>query len=157
MVITFDGVVLARERQDGGTDGVMGFDPAGKQRVQIAEFIRALDAVPYARGNRIHTLKGTIMPAVFPSPGAAMADLLTRYSGLPQSGILQFEQDGFSVQFANAVLESFESQRDGCSYTVDISFQASVVSKITYPPPIITDAGQVLGTDDGNAITPDPS
>jgi len=154
MIITFNGTVIAQEQTEGGTDSVEGFFPSGEQQVQIAEFLRATDAMPFARGNRVHTLKGTITPNVrVPSSSPlTLVAMLQKFAGLPPSGTLTFAEGGYSVTFANAVLKSFESTRDGSGYSIDVTFVAGAPSATVSPQPLVTDAGTPIPTDAGAPI-----
>jgi len=153
MQIIFAGVTIAKDPSFGGTDGILGFMlPKGKQNVQIAEFMRAADAVPIGRGNRKRTLTGQISPKPSPTLGAAMLARMAVYDNLPQTGILIL-QESTTVVTCMAVLETFDEvkeQMEGVSFAHSLVFQVGKISDISADV-ILNKNGSVILNKDGSA------
>jgi hypothetical protein len=152
--ITFNGITLAADFSDGGTDSVDGFlIPSGKQNVQWAEALRATDAIPIARGNRKHTLTGTIIPQTADTLEDAMIAKGLIFVQLPSTGALSFYRNGKEITFPIAVLESIEVLKDstrGISYGYQLTFQCNAPVQTNLS--VQTDAGVNIETDSGTQI-----
>jgi hypothetical protein len=159
MQITFAGIVIANPPSMGGFQAVTGFLPQKKSNLQWGEFLRAQDAVPFARGNRKRTLAGTITQE-YDSLGAAVQAALTYLDGLPDAGILIIAEAGVSTLFAAAVLTDLKVRRVGVTVMADLTF--AVGPGVNYAPSagagggaIETESGSPILTESGETITPE--
>lgn len=153
MQIYFNGVLIAQEPQQGGTDIISGFLPKGAQRLQSEPILRADWIYLKARGNRVHTLTGTIVSKAFDTLDAAVLDLMLRFTNLPQEGMLVFTEGSTTVVFQKAVLESFEpGWRTGVRYSVDMTFQATTPAQAGNQN-LQTESGGNIETESGTDIT----
>ena len=89
----------------------------GLTKVQVAEYLRAANAIPFARGNAVNTLTFATTRE-WPDYGSAMAYLITHRATVPSSGVLKVvsepqETTVISFSAAIAVLESDEGTIQG--------------------------------------------
>jgi len=154
MKITYNGVVIAAEPPDGGTDAVTGFKPKAKTNVFDPKFLRAAYDTPIPRGNRVITLTGTITPSPSPTLEAAMLALEMLYGSLPESGDLVKTINGNTVTYPAAVLETFVAleDRNGVSIGYQLTFIAGAPSVATPGGVIGGPDGDSLGTETGDQI-----
>jgi hypothetical protein len=154
MKLTYNGVVIAAEPPDGGTDAVTGFKPKGVPLTQKSEPIRARYATTIPRGNRLVTLTGVIAPTPGPTLEAALIAAETMYGSLPDSGDLVKTINGSSVTYPGAVLGPFEVLEDfnGVSYGFRLTFFVGQPSADSPGGTLGTEPGVSLGTESGDSF-----
>jgi hypothetical protein len=172
MLIQFNGVFLTNDGSgtypERAITSAQQFQLDGKQNIQVAEFIRGITAIPYARQNKLSTLRfkvtrnfALINPADTNPIATCEQFALTDFSLRAQNGIL-FIYCGpiggspqLCVQATNAVLESSPSiDATGVRLSIDYSIQCSTLFVAPAPGSTLTDqSGNPLTDQSGNPLT----
>lgn len=121
MTASFEGFDLATGYGGNGT-WVASLRYSETQTVDVLTFLRAVYAVPVARGNAVVNLDIVLAPPPELSQGAAFLAYMGHTKALPREGELIITDGDEAVVFDNAVRAQCRPERTGLSLLFPISF-----------------------------------
>lgn len=131
----------------------------GKQLIQEAAFLRGISGIPIPRGNLTHSFNFKVYrnfqllnPAASNPVALAEIFMLTHFTQLPKSGVLQVYCGGLEVNCTAAAIEGAEHSYAGVGVETTYSFRCGAFTAIQNE--LVTDDSIPLKTDDGATLSP---
>lgn len=149
MIVRYAGIMLATgyRPEDTWANGGM---PSGEQDIQTSKPTRKAWVKLFPRGHRMNVIPVTIITPPAIDIGTSFVNALLYFAALPQSGLLEFIQEGYGVSYPDAALKSYKPSHTGLSNSYDLVFHAGEPSALTPVRYALDEENQPYEDEEGN-------